>query len=62
MNKNTTKYLVSQLTWRDSNNVDSDEYWKSLKVFNTYEEAHKYVQQMPKDEEYDIAEIVDPQQ
>ena len=51
------RYLVSVLALRDSDNIDSDEYWKPLKIFNSYEQARDHVLGLPKDEDYDITEI-----
>lgn len=61
MGEKTKRYVVSVLALRDEENIDSDEYWKPLKVFNNYEEARNHVLESPKDEEYDIAEIVEDQ-
>ena len=57
MGEKTKRYVVSVLALRDKENIDSDEYWKPLKVFNSYEEARNLVLELPKDEEYDISEI-----
>ena len=50
-------YLVSVLALRDSDNIDSDEYWKPLKIFNSYEQARDHVLRLSNDEDYDVAEI-----
>ena len=53
------RYLVSVLSLRDADNIDSDEYWKPLKVFNSYVQARNHVLGLPKDEDYDVAEIAE---
>ena len=62
MGEKTKRYVVSVLALRDEENIDLDEYWKPLKIFNSYEEARDHVLESPKDEEYDIAEMVEDQQ